>query len=197
MHDKGIRSESAGCRYRNVKVNLLALLYSLLYAPPSPAADRDVVTLRPQDLGHHGAAGSTEGEAAAHRAAAGREGPGASRDGQGHQPHLRGGEGAGRRQGAARAGTGPEEEEPAGCRGRTLLMTWTVVCSMFQRMRAASSRSEPCWPTHRRTRWSWPISWRRRRGKKPTQPPPREPSNCSQCFLCLNKLIIWTCWWEF
>lgn len=72
---------------------------------PSSAADRDIVAIRPQDLGHHGAAGGPEGEAAAHRAAAGREGPGASRDGQGHQPHLRGGEGAGRRQGAARAGT--------------------------------------------------------------------------------------------
>lgn len=84
------------------------------------SADGDVVTLRPQDIGHHGAPGSPEGEAAAHRAAAGRAGPGASRDGQGHQPHLRGGEGAGRRQGAARAGTKQtqnEQEEATGGAG--------------------------------------------------------------------------------
>ncbi|KAG5283948.1 hypothetical protein AALO_G00021310 [Alosa alosa] len=38
-------------------------------------ADRDVVALRPQDLRHHGSPGGAEGEAAAHRAAPGREGP--------------------------------------------------------------------------------------------------------------------------
>lgn len=87
---------------------------------PPPSADRDIVALCPQDLGHHGAPGSPEGEAAAHRAAAGREGPGASRDGQGHQPHLRGGEGAGCRQGAARAGTTRGRGEKGGGRGGRL-----------------------------------------------------------------------------
>lgn len=67
-------------------------------------ADRDVVALRPQDLRHHRPPGGAEREAAAHRAAAGREGPGAGRGRQGNQPHLRGGEGAERPQGAARAG---------------------------------------------------------------------------------------------
>lgn len=67
--------------------------------------NRDLIAIRPEDLWHHGAAGSPEGEAAAYWAAAGREGHGASRYGEGHQPHMRGGEGAECPQGTACAGT--------------------------------------------------------------------------------------------
>ena len=39
--------------------------------PRLPAAHRDLLALRPQDLGHDGLAGGAKGEAAAHRTAAG------------------------------------------------------------------------------------------------------------------------------
>lgn len=67
-------------------------------------ADRDLFSIRPQDLRHHSSAGGTEGEAAAHWTAAGRAGPGEGRGCQSHQPHLWGGEGDCNHEGPARAG---------------------------------------------------------------------------------------------
>lgn len=129
---------------------------------PLPA-DGDVVTLRSEDLRHHGAARSPEGEAAAHRAAAGRAWPGASRDGQGHQPHRRGGEGAERPQGATRAGMRRRRRNENLWR-KCSNVDVPAAHSTWRRMRRTSSRSEPFWPPRRKTNRNWPISSKRRRG---------------------------------
>ena len=86
------------CSFVSREGNITALTQSV------SSADGDVVAVRPQDLGHHGSPGGVEGEAAAHRAAPGREGPGTGRGRQGNQPHLRGGERVGRAQSPAPAG---------------------------------------------------------------------------------------------